>query len=85
MAGKVNETLWRMVRLRPATIERLRRFETIVRHAREYRDHPVNTDEQDRISLDTLINELFRRDEAHRRRSQESGKRRRKSKDQKES
>jgi len=69
MSGKVNESLWRIVRLRPDTVTRLRVFEARVRAAREMGFTEVNPNEQDQISLDALICELLRRDEEHMERS----------------
>jgi len=77
MAGKVNETLWRMVRLRPETVYRLRDLEIRIRRARENGFNEVNPDELDRISLDALVCELLRRDDEHRERSKSPGKKRR--------
>jgi len=76
MSGKVNETLWRMVRIRPETVYRLRDLEARIRKARENGFTEVNPDEMDRISIDALICELLRRDDEHRERSKASGKRR---------
>lgn len=81
MAGKVNETLWRMVRLRPETVDRLRRLEKSIRTARERGKSRINPNEQDQISLDSLIGELLTRFEQHQERSRKAAQRRRKQED----
>ena len=78
MAGKVNETLWRMTRLRPSTVDRLRVFEQRIRNAREMGETHVNPNEQDEISIDALVQELLRRDEEHVQRSRRSKVKRKK-------
>lgn len=80
MAGKVNESLWRICRLRPGTVEQLRTFEKKLRASYERGDHANGPDDQDRISIDALVGELLRRDREHERRSTEAWKRRRKGK-----
>lgn len=82
MPSKVNESKWRMVRLRPQTVVSLREFETKLRNAREKGQGRVDPNERDQMSLDSIIAELLRREHAHQMRSRQAGQRKRKTKQQ---
>jgi len=74
MSGKVNESLWRITRMRPATVSRLRSFEKQLRVSYENGVMSVNPNERGEISIDQLVNVLLDRNESHK----ERGKRARK-------
>lgn len=74
MAGKVNESLWRIVRLRPGTVEELRRIEAKLRFSFENGRGGIGPDDLDRISIDAIVCELIRRYEEHLGRGQEARK-----------
>lgn len=81
MPSKVDESKWRMVRLRPQTVFGLREFEQTLRNARERGQGRVDPNERDQMSLDSIIAELLRREHAHQMRSRKAGWRKRKTKE----
>jgi len=76
MAGKVNETLWHIIRVRPLTAKALRQFGDRLRNSFENGQGSVGPNDRDTIPMDAIITELLRREQEHSERSKKAQKRR---------
>jgi len=76
MAGKVNETLWHIIRVRPSTAKALRQFGEQLRSSFETGQGNVGPNERDVIPMDAIIVELLRREAEHTERSKKAQRRR---------